>query len=220
MWLANALVVLGQPAVKRNTECARDNVLLLCGHVMQCPISVRRQYNIYDILLIVCMTTPSIWQQCMPSSLLRWFSISDSTLIHSCSMFMQPWYTVSDICWRNTFSKLYSPTYSLLKEVEWFIMSSLSCSHVQWTLDYVLWYNVLLHVNSSVYVIWAHHVTHFLFLAAAVNGQSHNDDSLSQSCAVTLQRAAIPSQELKAPVPSKSDKSSPTAAGDHTTHIH
>ena len=181
-------------------------------------------YVLVSILLTVCMTTPSIWQQCMPSSLLRWFSISDSTLIRGCSMFMQPWYTVSDICWRNTFSKLYSPTYSLLREVEWFIMSSLSCSlscsHVQWTLDYVLWYNVLLHVNSSVYVIWAHHVTHFLFLAAAVNGRSHNDDSSSQSPAVTLQKAAIPPQEMRAPVPPKSNKSSPTPAGDHTTHIH
>ena len=48
MWLANVLVVFGRPAVKRNTECARDNVLLLCAHVMQCPLPVRRQYNIYD----------------------------------------------------------------------------------------------------------------------------------------------------------------------------
>ena len=47
MWLANILVVFGRPAVKRNTECARDNVLLLCAHVMQCPITVCRQYNIY-----------------------------------------------------------------------------------------------------------------------------------------------------------------------------
>ena len=35
MWLANVLVVFGQPAVTRNTECARDNLLLLCAHVMQ-----------------------------------------------------------------------------------------------------------------------------------------------------------------------------------------
>ena len=61
--------------------------------------------------------------------------------------------------------------------------------------------------------------THFLFLASAVNGWSHNGDSSSQSPAVTLQRAAIPSQEMKAPVAPKSDKSSPTPAGDHTTHI-
>ena len=57
-------------------------------------------------------------------------------------------------------------------------------------------------------------------IVAAVNGRSHNDDSSSQSPAMTLQRAAIPPQEMKAPVPPKSDKSSPTAAGDHTTHIH
>ena len=85
-------------------------------------------------------------------------------------------------------------------------------------------YNVLIHVtSSSVYVIQnvcADNVTHFLFLAAAVNGGSHNDDSSSPSPAVTLQRAAISPQEMKAPVPPKSDKSSPTAAGDHTTHIH
>ena len=42
MWLANVLIVFGRPAVKRNTECARDNVLLLCPYVMQCPIPVRR----------------------------------------------------------------------------------------------------------------------------------------------------------------------------------
>ena len=35
MWLANVLVVFGRPAVKRNAECRRDNVLLLCAHVMQ-----------------------------------------------------------------------------------------------------------------------------------------------------------------------------------------
>ena len=58
------------------------------------------------------------------------------------------------------------------------------------------------------------------FIVAAVNGRSHNDDSSSQSPAVTLQKASIPPQELKAPVPPKSDKSSPTAAGDHTTLIH
>ena len=115
--------------------------------------------TLVSILLIVCMTTPSVWQQCMHSLLLRWFPISDSTLIHSCSMFMQPWYTVSDICWQNTFSRLYSPTYSLLREVEWFIMTSLSCSlscsHVQWTLDYVLQYNnVTLHMST-----WLIHVT-------------------------------------------------------------
>ena len=80
---------------------------------------------------------------------------------------MQPWYTVSGICWWKAFSRLY-PTYSLLREVEWFITSglscSLSCSHVQWTLDYVLQYGVLVHVNSSVYVIRADHITHFYFL--------------------------------------------------------
>ena len=47
MWLANILVVFGRPAVKHNMECARDNVLMLCAHVMQCPITVCRQYNIY-----------------------------------------------------------------------------------------------------------------------------------------------------------------------------
>ena len=62
--------------------------------------------------------------------------------------------------------------------------------------------------------------THFLFLAAAVNGGSQNDNSSSQSPAVTVQRAAIPPQEMKAPMPPKSDKSSPTPAGDHTTPIH
>ena len=51
MWLANVLLVFGWPAVKHNTECACDNVLLLCAHVMQCPIPVCRQYNnIYAVL--------------------------------------------------------------------------------------------------------------------------------------------------------------------------
>ena len=66
------------------------------------------------------------------------------------------------------------------------------------------------------YVIQVDHITHFLFLAAAINDRSHNDDSSSQSPAVTVQRAAIPPQETKTPVPPKSDKSSPTAAGDPT----
>ena len=47
MRLANVLVVFGRPAVKRSTECARDNVLLLCAHVIQCLIPVYRQNNIY-----------------------------------------------------------------------------------------------------------------------------------------------------------------------------
>ena len=57
-----------------------------------------------------------------------------------------------------------------------------------------------------------------LFSAAAVSGQSHRDDTSSQSPAVTQQKSSIPSQELKAPptpVPPKSEKSSPTPAGDH-----
>ena len=58
------------------------------------------------------------------------------------------------------------------------------------------------------------------FIVAAVNGRSHSDDCSSQSPAVTLQIASILPQEMKAPMPPKSDKSSPTAAGDHTTHIH
>ena len=74
--------------------------------------------------------------------------------------------------------------------------------------------------SSSVNVMCADDATHFLFLAAAINGGSQNDDSSSPSPAVTLQRAAMLLQEMKAPVPPKSDKSSPTAAGDHTTHIH
>ena len=34
MWLANVLVTFWRPAVKCNTECARDNLLLPCAHVM------------------------------------------------------------------------------------------------------------------------------------------------------------------------------------------
>ena len=46
-WLRLANVLFGRPAVKRNMECARDNVLLLCTHVIQCLIPVYRQNNIY-----------------------------------------------------------------------------------------------------------------------------------------------------------------------------
>ena len=63
MWLANVLVVFGQPAVKCNTECTRNNVLLLCAHVMQCPIPVRRQYNIYNVGLW------AITNNCIPYSI-------------------------------------------------------------------------------------------------------------------------------------------------------
>ena len=61
--------------------------------------------------------------------------------------------------------------------------------------------------------------------AAAVGGQFHRDDA-SLSPALTPQTVSISSQKttkLQAPptlVPPKSEKSSPTPAGNHTTPIH
>ena len=65
----------------------------------------------------------------------------------------------------------------------------------------------------------------FISFAAGVGGQFHRDDA-SFSRALTQQPVSISSQKttkLQAPptlVPPKSDKSSPTAAGDHTAPIH
>ena len=72
---------------------------------------------------------------------------------------------------------------------------------------------------------WGHtFMSVFISFAAAVGGQFHRDDA-ALSPVLTQQRVSICSQKttkLQAPptlVPPKSDKSSPTAAGDHTTPI-
>ena len=65
----------------------------------------------------------------------------------------------------------------------------------------------------------------FIYFAAAVGGQFHRDDA-SLSPALTPQTVSISSQKttkLQAPptlVPPKSEKSSPTLAGNHTTHTY
>ena len=64
----------------------------------------------------------------------------------------------------------------------------------------------------------------FISFAAAISGQFHRDDA-SLSPALTQQPVSISSQKttkLQAPpplVPPKSEKSSPTLAGDHPMHL-
>ena len=88
MWLANVLVVFEWPAVKRNTECAHDNVLLLCTHV-RCSVQFQSLGNVIISLNNHTHSVPT------PLHFVRWLVCPVSSKVILVSI--TPWNSTADI---------------------------------------------------------------------------------------------------------------------------